>query len=529
MPAKNPPPLLGRLAVHYNMLTDEQVAECTREQARDANPKPVGEYFVDNGYMTRAQLQKLLRAQKQIVEQHQANQAKTAKRKPAEPAPAATKRPIGRIPLAKAEAPRPSAAGANTETPPAVVARKAEPLQAVATGKAEPAPVVATGKVEPAPSVAAERAESLPGSGSIVLESKAFECISHDSGPLDELLRHGVERGASDIHVHAESPFMLRVQGSLLSTDPKVIDPATTERMLIGALGDADREQLQRDGQLDLSYTVEGLARFRANIFRQQSGFDGIFRSIRPEPPTLEDLGLPQDLARFTNYHQGMVLLTGPTGCGKSSTLAALVDLINFERKEHLLTIEDPIEYQYTPKRCIVNQRSVHRHTGSFARALRAALREDPDVIVIGELRDLETISLAMTAAETGHFVLATLHTGGAIRTLNRLIGSFPSNKQDQVRKMLSESLRAVISQRLVRKADGSGQTPALETLVVTKAVGNLIRENKAFQIQSILQTGAAQGMVMLDQSIRALVKSGTISREEALLHVEDPKILGGS
>jgi twitching motility protein PilT len=274
---------------------------------------------------------------------------------------------------------------------------------------------------------------------------------------------------------------------------------------------------------------VEGLARFRANIFRQQSGFDGIFRAIQPEPPTLEDLGLPQDLARFTNYHQGMVLITGPTGCGKSSTLAALVDLINEERKEHLLTIEDPIEYQYTPKRCIVNQRSVHRHTGSFARALRAALREDPDVIVIGELRDLETISLAMTAAETGHFVLATLHTGGAIRTLNRLIGSFPSNQQDQVRKMLSESLRAVISQRLVRKADGSGQTPALETLVVTKAVGNLIRENKTFQIQSILQTGAAQGMVMLDQSIRALVKSGTISREEALLHVEDPKILGGS
>jgi len=221
--------------------------------------------------------------------------------------------------------------------------------------------------------------------------------------------------------------------------------------------------------------------------------------------------------------------VTGPTGCGKSSTLAALVDLINDERKEHLLTIEDPIEYRYTPKKCLVNQRSVHRHTESFARALRAALREDPDVIVIGELRDLETISLAMTAAETGHFVLATLHTGSAIRTINRLIGSFPSNQQDQVRKMLSESLRAVISQRLIPTPDGSRRVPALETLVVTKAVGNLIRENKTFQIQSILQTGAAQGMAQLDQSICNLVKTGEISREEALKHVEDPKALGES
>jgi len=496
MPAKNPPPLLGRLAVHFNMLTDEQVAECTREQARDAKPKPVGEYFIDKGYMTRAQLQKLLRAQKQIVEQQLAKRTVQAKPRAEAAAPVLANRSDIDVPAAKAEAKPPAAA----------VRRDPQPPEAAARGK-----------------------EESPAAVSISSEASAFEHIPHDSGPLDALLRSGVENGASDIHVHAESPFRLRVQGRLITTDPKVIDAATTERMLIGALGDGDRRLLEQEGQLDLSYSVDGFARFRANFYRQQSGIDGIFRAIPSEPPTLEDLGLPLDLARFTNYHQGMVLVTGPTGCGKSSTLAALVDLINDERKEHLLTIEDPIEYRYTPKKCLVNQRSVHRHTESFARALRAALREDPDVIVIGELRDLETISLAMTAAETGHFVLATLHTGSAIRTINRLIGSFPSNQQDQVRKMLSESLRAVISQRLIPTPDGSRRVPALETLVVTKAVGNLIRENKTFQIQSILQTGAAQGMAQLDQSICNLVKTGEISREEALRHVEDPKALGES
>jgi twitching motility protein PilT len=507
MPDKNPPPLLGRLAVHFDMLTNAQVAECTREQARDANPKPVGEYFVDNGYMTRAQLQKLLRAQKQIVEQHRAKRAKREEQAAETAAPLPAKRPP--ILDSKVASKLPS----DSTAMPVSAAREVP----AAEPKAAPPEVTARESAEPS-----TRA-STPS------EASAFEHIPHDSAPLDALLRHGVERGASDIHLHAESPFRLRVRGSLVATDAKVIDAATTERLLIGALEDADRALLERDGQLDFSHSVDGLARFRANIYRQQAGFDGVFRAIPPAPPTLEELGLPRELARFTNYHQGMVLVTGPTGCGKSSTLAALVELINLERKEHLLSIEDPIEYRYTPKRCLVNQRSVHRHTGSFARALRAALREDPDVIVIGELRDLETISLAMTAAETGHFVLATLHTGGAIRTINRLVGSFPSNQQDQVRKMLSESLRAVISQRLIPTADGSRRVPALETLVVTKAVGNLIRENKTFQIQSILQTGAAQGMALLDRSIHELVASGTISREEALRHLEDPKALGGS
>jgi twitching motility protein PilT len=208
--------------------------------------------------------------------------------------------------------------------------------------------------------------------------------------------------------------------------------------------------------------------------------------------------------------------------------MAALVNLVNEERAEHILTIEDPIEYLHASKRCIVNQRNVKRHTESFARALRAALREDPDVIVIGELRDRETISLAMTAAETGHFVLATLHTDNAVRTIGRMIGSFPPDQQEQVRAMLSESLRAVISQRILPKADGRGMVPALEVLVVNRAVGNLIRKNDAVQIRSVMQTGASQGMSLLDTSLAQLVKAGTVKREDALLHAEDPKLIPG-
>lgn len=500
MSDKKSPSLLGRLAVHLGMLTQEQVSECTREQACDANPKPAGEYFVGKGYLSRLQLQQLLNAQKRVIEQHQ---VKLDQHQQAKPRPVPGIEPLPQPQPAKPPPPSPEETAADN----AAALKASLPTLAVATPKQE-APVVSE--------AAAPEVENIAD-------------VRFDPGALNALLKHGVDRGASDIHIHAGSSFKLRVQGHLVTADDKVMDSATSQRVLIGALGDEDRETLKADGQLDFCYSVEGLARFRANIFRQQSGYDGIFRVIAPRPPTLEDLGLPADLARFTNYHQGMVLVTGPTGCGKSSTLAALVDLVNEERKEHILTIEDPIEFQYAPKNCLVNQRSVKRHTESFARALRAGLREDPDVIVIGELRDLETISLAMTAAETGHFVLATLHTGGAIRTINRLIGAFPANQQDQIRTMLSESLRAVISQRLIPTVDGSSRVPALEILVVTKAVGNLIRENKTFQIKSIIQTGAALGMTLLDQSVLDLMKAGTITREEAMRYVEDPKILGES
>jgi twitching motility protein PilT len=343
---------------------------------------------------------------------------------------------------------------------------------------------------------------------------------------LDRILREGIARGASDIHFHSGVGVQLRVSGRLVATDGPSLEATVAESVILGALPERERKLLDEHGDLDFCHEVAGAGRFRGNIYRQHRGLDAVFRFIPPDPPSLEQLGLPPALARLTAYHQGLVLVTGPSGCGKSSTLAALVNLINEERREHILTIEDPVEYVHRSKRCLVNQRSVHRHTESFARALRAALREDPDVIVIGELRDLETISLALTAAETGHLVLATLHTDNAIRTINRLIGSYPSDAQGQIRTMLSESLRAVVSQRLIPRADGKGRVAAIETLIVNKAVGNLIRENKTFQIQSILQTGAAQGMALLDASIRQHVQSGAIAREEALRYCAEPKNL---
>ena len=298
---------------------------------------------------------------------------------------------------------------------------------------------------------------------------------------------------------------------------------------MLAALSAEQRAALDERGQLDFALPGPGRRPLpRQRLPRSSAASTPCSAHIPAEPPTLEDLGLPTTLAKFTNYHQGLVLVTGPANCGKSSTLAALVRILNEERRDHILTIEDPIEYVHESKRCVVNQRSVGPHTGSFARALRAALREDPDVIVIGELRDFETVSLALTAAETGHLVLGTLHTNGAVRTINRIVGVFPADQQEQVRSMVSESLRAVVSQRLVTTADGSGRVPALEILVVNKAIGNLIRENKTFQVQSQLQMGASQGMCMLDDSLNQLVKEKVVTKEEALRHAEDPKRITG-
>jgi len=349
-----------------------------------------------------------------------------------------------------------------------------------------------------------------------------------EEGSLDDLLRGAVEAQASDVHIHSGAVIKLRARGEMYDHGTRKLEAQEARRFLDEAMTPEEQQRFDEVGEIDFCYTIPQLARFRVNAYRQLRGFDGSFRVIPPAPPTLEQLRLPKTLAKFTTYHQGMVLVTGPTSCGKSSTMAALVNLINEERPEHILTIEDPIEYEHASKRCLVNQRSVNVHTQSFARALRAALREDPDIIVIGELRDTESISLAMTAAETGHFVLATLHTDNAIRTVNRLVGSFPPEQQDQVRSMLAESLRAVISQRLVPTADEQGVIPALEIMVGNLAVGNLIRESKTVQLRSLLQTGSEQGMMLLDNSLAQLVKSGIVTRETALLHAEDQKLIPG-
>ena len=487
--------LLGRIAVHTKLISQDQLNQATRAQAKSGGRQRLGEILVETGMLSPAQLQKLLAAQKQVLAKQAAQRvAKTVE---------------GVVPE-----PESGAASAIAPTPPRSDTNPDRPAPQLGT-----APRVAAAPI-PAEPVAA--ATSNPRRGpALTGDPQAREA-------LHAILRDAVAGGASDIHLHAGAPLRQRRNGVLEESSGPPLDPTRTDAMLRSILTQEQATALDEHGQVDLAYTLAGVARFRANLYRQQRGTDGVLRAVPDHPPSLEELGLPSSLARLTNYHQGMVLVTGPSGCGKSSTMAAFLNLVNEERSDHILTIEDPIEVLHSAKSCQVNQLRVRSHTESFGRALRAALREDPDVIAIGELRDLETISLALTAAETGHFVLGTLHTSSTIRTIDRLIGVFPPDQQTQVRTMLSESLRAIVSQRLVVRADGNGRVPVLEVLIVNKAISNLIRENKTFQIRSVLQTGASQGMCLLDSSLEALVKQGVITKEEALRNAEEPKRFGG-
>ncbi|MEL7058792.1 MAG: type IV pilus twitching motility protein PilT, partial [Acidobacteriota bacterium] len=421
-------------------------------------------------------------------------------------------------------APHPAAphpAAPHPAAPQPAATRPAASPSAVPPSGPSPRPTTPS-SAAPAPSPRPATASPVGSSAPIVSSPDDLLQLGAGQG-LRELLAQAMRLGASDLHVHSQAPLRLRLHGELRDAGPE-LDAAQARDLILGILDEGQRALLEERQQLDFSYAIEGVGRFRSNAYEQQRGLDAVFRTIPFEPPTLADLGLPEDLERVIDFHQGIVLFTGPAGCGKSSTMAAMVRKINEDRPDHILTVEDPIEYVHTSQRCVVNQREVGPHTESFARALRAALREDPDIIAIGELRDLETISLALTAAETGHLVLGTLHTSSAIRTINRLLGVFPPDQQNQIRTMVSESLRAVVSQRLVPKTDGSGRVAALEVLMNTRAVGNLIREQKTFQIQSQMQTGGARGMRLLDNSLQELVQTGVIAREVAHANAEDRK-----
>ena len=341
---------------------------------------------------------------------------------------------------------------------------------------------------------------------------------------LRDLLKQAMERNASDLHVHSGAVLRIRVDGNFIDATPAALSSQECGDLIMGILSEVQLIQLNEKFQVDFAHEIPGVGRFRANIYKQQRGYDAVFRTIKPVPPTLADLGLPKEFEKYTEFHQGLMLFTGPAGCGKSSTMAAMADLINKRRPDHILTIEDPIEFVHASKSCNVTQREVGAQTDSFPTALRAALREDPDVIVIGELRDLETISLAITAAETGHLVMATLHTSNAIRTVNRLLSVFPPDQICQIRRMLSESLKVVISQRLVQRADKRGQVAALEVMVNNNAVANLIREDRTYQIKSALQTGRAQGQRLLDASLTQLMNDRVITKKEAIKHAEEPE-----
>jgi twitching motility protein PilT len=331
-----------------------------------------------------------------------------------------------------------------------------------------------------------------------------------------DILIEVIEAGASDLHLTAGSPPMVREQGRLRPLDYPQMTPQDTREIVYSILNNEQRKRLENDWQIDLSYSVPNRARFRVNAFFQRASIGAVMRTIPTEIPRLQDLGLPPVLADFTKKPRGFVLVTGPTGSGKSTTLAAMIDMINKERHEHILTIEDPIEFLHPHQNCIVNQRELGTDALSFADGLKAALRQDPDVILVGEMRDLETMGTALTAAETGHLVFATLHTQDTAQTVDRIVDAFPPSQQHQVRVQLSIALQGIVTQQLIQTSDGSERVCACEILVPTPGVRNLIREGKSHQIYSALQTGAAHGMQSMDASLVDLVRRGKISQSTA-------------
>ncbi len=335
---------------------------------------------------------------------------------------------------------------------------------------------------------------------------------------IDQFLRALAEKGGSDLHLTTGSPPLMRLHGEMQAFPFRELAPKDMEKLVYEIMEEEWRMRFLETLDYDFAYEIEGVARFRCNVFWQRKGLAAVFRTIPSKILTADDLKLPEAVRKFGMLSKGLVLVTGPTGSGKSTTLAALVDLINETRKDHILTIEDPIEFTHPNKKCLVNQREIGTNTKSFANALKAALREDPDVILVGEMRDRETIELGITAAETGHLVFGTLHTNSAPKTVDRIIDVFPADQQEQIRSMLAESLKGVVSQVLMRKKDGKGRVAALEIMIGTPAIANLIRENKIFQIPSIIQTGKKDGMQLLDQHILEFLMSGAISPEEAYM-----------
>jgi twitching motility protein PilT len=342
---------------------------------------------------------------------------------------------------------------------------------------------------------------------------------------LDKVFKAAIDLNASDVHIAPGEPFMVRKLGKIVKLKSQKLTAKHTVQIIREILTDEQKEILDENLQLDFAYEISGLGRFRGSIMMHNNGLGGVFRVIPPAIPTLADLGLPEVLAKILDNHQGLVLVTGGSGHGKSTTLAAIVDHLNTHRAHHILTVEDPIEFIHPLKKGVVNQRQRGRDTLSYSNALKGALRQDPDIIVIGELRDLDTISLAISAAETGHLVIGTLATSSAAKTVDRILDSFPPGEQSQIRAMLAESLKAVFTQRLLPSADGKKMELAMEVLIGSLSVGNLIRDQKTFQIASMMQMGKNIGMQIMDESILALLKEEKISPETALANADNKKL----
>lgn len=339
---------------------------------------------------------------------------------------------------------------------------------------------------------------------------------------LDELFNLMVKEGASDLHISSGYSPYFRMNSHMLKLNLAPLSPEKALKYISETMSQAHLKRFESDLELDWSYRLPGVGRFRANAFWQEHGAGAVYRAIPEKIKSLKELGLPETLKALTENHKGLVLVTGPTGSGKSTTLASLIDYINTTKKKHIITIEDPIEYIHKGVNCLINQREVERHTESFSRALRAALREDPDVILVGELRDLETMTLAMMAAETGHLVFGTLHTNSAAKSIHRIVASFPAEQQNQIRTMLSESLVGVVAQTLLPTIHNDAMVPAVEYLIATTAVRNLIREDKIFQIPTVIQTSAKIGMISFKKSVLDLAEAEVISHDVAETYIKD-------
>jgi twitching motility protein PilT len=341
---------------------------------------------------------------------------------------------------------------------------------------------------------------------------------------IEPLLRDTVERGASDLHLCAERPPIIRVHGDLVALDHPPMAPADVRTLCCGMLGEAQRRRFDLEHDLDFAVSIPALGRFRGNLHRARGAVAGTFRVVPRDPPVLDRLGLPPVVASLAKLPRGLVLVTGATGSGKSTTLAALVDLVNRERSDHIVSLEDPIEFLHEPKRCLVTQREIGTDTGGFAPALKHVLRQDPDVVLVGEMRDRETIEAALTVAETGHLVLSTLHTSSAVQTLTRIVDVFPARQQAQIRAQLALTLQAVVAQQLVRRRDGAGLVLAAEVLLVTPAVRTLLREQKLHQIYSQMQLGrSGTGMQTMSGALVALAADGSITAAEAVARATEP------
>ena len=342
---------------------------------------------------------------------------------------------------------------------------------------------------------------------------------------LNQLLSYSIDSGASDLHLSVGSIPMVRINGTMKPLNLDVLIQDDIEKMLPEIMDKDQLAILKEQKEIDFSAKLEGKGRFRVNFFNQINGLAAVFRTIPDSIKSCDELGIPPFMQDLAMIDRGLVLLTGPTGSGKSTTLAAMVDHINRNKACHIITIEDPVEYYHHTKESLINQRELGASTHSFSNALRAALREDPDVILVGEMRDLDTISLALTAAETGHLVLSTLHTSSAVKSIDRIIDIYPSGQKDQIRSMLSESLEAVISQKLLPTKDGKGRVPACEVMISSTAIRNLIREDRVFQITSVIQSGGVEGMQTLDQDLQRLVTQGKIERKVAMEIADNPKL----